>query len=406
MAQKVVITGIGVISCNAIGAARFAEALRNGESGIRRQVSRLNEGFNAYYLGAVQGFEPEGWIWNQNPGQLGKAAKFTVAAARMALEDAGMSPELVQSLRGGVCIGTTDGEAIGMEERIRQSLEQDLESMDVSPACIRNMPPHAISAAVAREFGLRGEVMTLTTACAAGNYAAGYGYDLLRGGEADFMLCGGVDILTRRIVAGFSRLGSVAPFVCQPFDMERKGLIPSEGACVLVLETVDSALRRGARIYAEVLGYGVSCDASHITAPDAGGIVRAMRMAHEMAGVRPEQIDYISAHGTGTSLNDTTEVKALREVFGDHLPPVSSIKSMIGHSFGAAGALGLAACALAITHGFIPPTINHLVPDPELDIDCVPNIARDCEVNVVQNNAFAFGGNNAIVILGRNADGE
>jgi 3-oxoacyl-[acyl-carrier-protein] synthase II len=206
-------------------------------------------------------------------------------------------------------------------------------------------------------------------------------------------------------VAGFSRLGSVAPFVCQPFDKERKGLIPSEGACVLVLETLESAQRRGARIYAEVLGYGVSCDASHITASDVNGIARAIRMAHEMAGVRPEQIDYISAHGTGTILNDLNEVKAIREVFGDHLPPISSIKSMIGHSFGAASAIGLAACALAITRGFIPPTINHLVPDPELDIDCVPNIARECELNIVQNNAFAFGGNNAIVILGRNSNG-
>lgn len=402
MARRVVITGIGVITSIGIGVRHFAAALREGKSGITRSVSYLNEGFACHYLGEIKGFDPDRWIVNQDASNLCKAGKFAVAAARMAIEDAGIGQDTLKEGIGGVCIGTTDGEEAVIEELMQHAFGHE---RDINPLYIRNTSPIEIAGAIAREFQLQGEVMTVTTACAAGNYAVGYGYDLLQSGEADFMLCGGTDALARKVVAGFARLGSVAPFVCQPFDKERKGLIPGEGACVLLLEPLERALERGARIYAEILGYGLSCDATHMTASDVGGIVRAIRLAHERAGIRPEQVDYVSAHGTGTKHNDANEVRALREVFGERIPPVSSIKSMIGHSFGAASAIGLAAGAIAISHSFLPPTINCIEPDPELNIDCVPNYARSCEVRIVQNNAFAFGGNNAIVILGRHRNG-
>ncbi|HEX5741031.1 MAG TPA: beta-ketoacyl synthase N-terminal-like domain-containing protein, partial [Pilimelia sp.] len=240
----------------------------------------------------------------------------------------------------------------------------------------------------------------LATACAAGNYAIGYGYDAVRAGEVDIALCGGADAVGRKSFASFYRLGAMAPEVCQPFDRDRRGMLMGEGAGMLVLESADAAAARGARIYAEVLGYGLNCDAGHAVAPDGVSFARCMALAHRNAGVRPEDIDLISAHGTGTKVNDTTEVGAIRRAFPEP-PPTVSIKGMLGHTMGAASALGAAACALAITDGFIPPTINHRTTDPECAIDCVPNEARPADLRVVQNNALAFGGNNAVLILGR-----
>ncbi len=245
--------------------------------------------------------------------------------------------------------------------------------------------------------------MTVSTACSAGNYAIGYGYDLIQTGEADFMFCGGADSVSRWVHAGFSRLGAIAPGKCQPFDRNRQGILTGEGAGMVVLESLDGARARGARIYAEVLGYGLNCDANHMVAPDASSIAACIRRAHENAGIRPEHVEYICAHGTGTKTNDAVETVAIREVFGERLPVISSIKSMLGHTMGAASAMGAIACALAIAQGFIPPTINFEEADPECAIDCVANQAREAHLNVVQNNGFAFGGNNAITILGNEA---
>jgi len=229
----------------------------------------------------------------------------------------------------------------------------------------------------------------------------GQGLDALRDGEADVALCGGTDALSRKTFAGFYRLGAMSPDVCRPFDADRKGMIVAEGAGMLVLEPLGAALVRGARILAEVLGYGLSCDAHHPTAPDRDGVVRAVRAAHRDAGVSGADVDYVSAHGTGTKANDIVETAALREVFGADLPPVSALKSMLGHTLGAASALGTIACVLAMTEGFLPPTINHRTTDPECDVDCVPNVAVAARPRVTQNNGMAFGGNNAVVVLGR-----
>ncbi|MFE2187795.1 beta-ketoacyl-[acyl-carrier-protein] synthase family protein, partial [Streptomyces sp. NPDC059455] len=259
-----------------------------------------------------------------------------------------------------------------------------------------------LSAAVAHELGLTDvEAVTIPTACAAGNYAIGYGFDAVRTGEVDFALCGGADAMCRKTFAGFYRLGTIAPELCQPFDVDRKGILTGEGAGVLVLESLESALARGARIYAEVLGYGLNCDAYHQVAPNQSSVARCMALALENAGVKPGEVDLVSAHGTGTKANDITEARAIREVYGAAPPRTISIKSMLGHTMGAASALAAIACSLAIVHRFIPPTINHTVTDPECEVDCVPNQAVEADLRIVQNNGLAFGGNNAVVILGK-----
>ena len=243
--------------------------------------------------------------------------------------------------------------------------------------------------------------MTIPTACSAGNYAIGYAYDSISLGDTDFMLCGGADSICRKTFAGFYRLGTIAPEVCQPFDKNRKGILTGEGAGILLLESLDSALARGAQIYAEVLGYGLTCDADHMVAPNRSSIARCIRLAHRNAGISASDVDYICAHGTGTVANDITESGAISEVFGSRKPPVSSIKSMIGHTMGAASALASIACAVGLKDGFIPPTVNHRETDPNCDLDCVPNQSRAADLRIVQNNGFAFGGNNAITVYSR-----
>ena len=270
-------------------------------------------------------------------------------------------------------------------------------------------PSSRLSIDIARELGLAdAEAVTIPTACAAGNYAIGYGFDAVADGEVDVALCGGVDALLRMTFVTFYRLGTIAPQTCQPFDRNRKGILTGEGGAMLVLEDLDSAVARGARIYAEVLGYGLACDAHHPVAPDQRSVARCIARAHANAGISPGQVDYISAHGTGTKANDVTEVAAIRQVFAGNTPPVSSLKSMLGHAMGAASALAAAGCALALDNGFIPPTINHTEDDPEIDIDCVPNVARQAQLRVVQNDSLAFAGNDAVLILGghgKNAHG-
>jgi 3-oxoacyl-[acyl-carrier-protein] synthase II len=220
-------------------------------------------------------------------------------------------------------------------------------------------------------------------------------------GDADIALCGGADAMCRKSFTAFYRLGTIAPDFCRPFDVDRQGILTGEGAGVVMMETLESALARGARIYAEVLGYGLSCDAHHPVSPEQSSIERCMRSALDDAGVAPEEVDLISAHGTGTRMNDVTESRAIRGVYEGRPPQTISLKSMLGHTMGAASALAAVACSLAITHGFIPPTINHRTTDPECEIDCVPNTSVEADLRVVQNNGLAFAGNNAVVVLGK-----
>ncbi|MFH9263209.1 MULTISPECIES: beta-ketoacyl synthase [unclassified Streptomyces] len=398
--RRVVITGLGVVSSIGMGAEEFLQGLRSGSSGAKPITVFDVEGFDHANGCEVAHFDPEQWIRRLPVEQLGRATQYSVAAARMAIDDARLDIEDWRSEHGVISIGTTDGESRDLDHMVEAEVTRGPEHM--APELARRVPAGRLSAAIAQELRLTDvEAVTIPTACAAGNYAIGYGYDAVRSGEAEYALCGGADAMCRKTFSGFYRLGTIAPDRCQPFDVDRKGILTGEGAGVLLLESLDSALARGARIYAEVLGYGLNCDAYHQVAPNQESVGRAMQLALENAGVKAEQVDLISAHGTGTKANDVTEARAIREVFGTQPPKTISMKSMIGHTMGAASALSAIGCSLAIINGFIPPTINHVTTDPECDVDCVPNVAVDADLEIVQNNGLAFGGNNAVVLLGR-----
>lgn len=398
--RRVVVTGIGVVTSIGIGVQEFLSGVREGRSGVRPIRAFDTTGYAHANGCEIVDFEPDRWFERTDPAQLGRATQFSVAAARMAVGDAGMPVDVLAGRRSLVSVGTTDGESRDLDYLAGQQVQHGPAGLD--PAIAGRVAAGRLSSSIVAELGLVDvEALTIPTACAAGNYAVGYGFDAIRSGDVDVALCGGADALCRKTFTGFYRLGTIAPEACQPFDRNRKGILTGEGAGILFMESLDSALARGARIYAEILGYGLNCDAHHPVAPDRDSIARCIRLAHENAGVKPSDIDFISAHGTGTKANDVTEAGAIKQVFGDRTPKTISIKAMIGHSMGAASALALAACALAIDDGFIPPTINHVETDPECGLDCVPNQAVTADLNVVQNNALAFGGNNAVVILGR-----
>lgn len=409
--RRVAVTGLGVVSAIGRGVDEFLAGLRAGTSAARPIAAFDTTGF-AYANGcevsdpehrsdSSSREHPSGSVTRNGPATaaLGRAAGFAVDAARLAIADAGLAAEDLVEQRVTIAVGTTDGESRDLDDLTAQQCAGGPDSMD--PAVVDRVAPFRMSAAIARELGTeRADVLTLATACAAGNYAIGYGFDAVRSGEADIALAGGADALCRKTFTGFYRLGTIAPDVCRPFDSERQGILTGEGAGILVLEPLDVAIARGATVYAEVLGYGLACDATHAVAPDASGIVRCIRVALDAAGLEPGQVDLVSAHGTGTRANDVTEVAALGSVYSQ-LPRTISIKSMLGHSMGAASALGAAASALALCHQFIPPTINHRDTDPECPVDCVPNSSVEAELSVVQNNGLAFGGNNAVLLLGR-----
>jgi 3-oxoacyl-[acyl-carrier-protein] synthase II len=402
--RRVVVTGLGVITSIGIGVPAFLAGLRAGSTGVRPITAFDTAGFAHSNGCEVADFDPTEWISTIDPAELGRASQFSVAAAKMAAADAGLTVDRLRELRALVSVGTTDGESRDLDTLTAQDLRDGPERL--APRLARRATAGRLSSSIVREFALTdAEAVTIPTACAAGNYAIGDGFDAIRAGDVDIALCGGADAVCRKTFTGFYRLGTVAPEVCQPFDRDRKGILTGEGAAILVMESLDSAQARGARIYAEVLGYGLNCDAHHPVAPDQDSLARCITLAHRNAGIQPDQVDFVSAHGTGTKANDVSEVGAIREVF-DVPPPVISIKAMIGHSMGAASAIASAACSLAIAEGFIPPTVNHHETDPDCgpDLDCVPNQARAADLNVVQNNALAFAGNNAVLILGRHRE--
>ncbi|WP_433598116.1 beta-ketoacyl-[acyl-carrier-protein] synthase family protein [Nocardia sp. CA-135953] len=397
--RRVVVTGLGPISSVGVGGAEFLRALECGRSGAQPIIGFDTTGFT-YSTGCeVVGFDPAPYLERKKMDELGRATTFSVAAARMAVADAGLAVAELRAMRSLIAIGTTDGESRDLDALIESWIATEPRLLAGDRA--RRVPAARLSAAIAEELDLRDtEAVTLPTACAAGNYAIGYGSDAVRAGDVDVALVGGADAVCRKTFAGFYRLGTIAPHRCRPFDIDREGILTGEGAAVLVLERRDRALARGARIYAEILGYGLNCDADHPVAPNRASVARCMSLAHANSAIAPAQVDFISAHGTGTKANDITEAAAIREVFGADPPPTISTKSMIGHTMGAASALAAVACCLALTHQFIPPTINHRHTDPECGLDCVPNHARPATLHVVQNNALAFGGNNAVLMLG------
>ncbi|MFJ8578298.1 beta-ketoacyl-[acyl-carrier-protein] synthase family protein [Micromonospora sp. NPDC093277] len=400
MNRRVVVTGLGPVSSIGIGIDAFTTALRAGRSGITPIASFDTTGFLTERAGEVHEFEPDRMVARLDPADWGRSSLFAAAAARLALNDARATDLPDRSDRFGVCMGTTSGESQVVERLTEQWLNHGYP--DTSPALARQLPAGRVAEAVSRELGLTGTTLTVSTACSASNYALGYAFDAIATGEQDYMMVGGADSVCRWAHAGFYRLGALAAERCAPFDRDRAGVITAEGGVALFLESLDSARDRGAHIYCEVLGYGLTCDAKHPTAPDAASVARCMRLAHRDAGIKPDEVDFICAHGTATPANDSAEYEAVREVFGDRMPPMSSVKSMLGHTMGAASGFSALAGALAISSGFLAPTINHVTTDPAMPgLDVVPNEARAEQPRVVQVNGFAFGGNNAITILGR-----
>ncbi len=392
MRPGVVITGLGALSPLGVGVSPLWEGLLAGRSGIRPVRAFDTSAYDCHLGGEVPAFDPLAFMAAEVAGRLGRTSQFGIAAGRMALIDAGL--DRPDADRTGIILGTTMGEV------------QEIEAHYTAGALerLRKYPAAQIAAAAARELGLAGPNAVIPTACAAGNYSIGHAFDLLRDGRADVMLAGGVDVMAEIQYVGFGRLRSMAPDVPRPFSAGRAGMMVSEGAGVLVLERADDARRRGARMYAQVLGYGLSCDAHHMTAPhpDGTGAHAAMAAALAEAGLAPGEISYINAHGTGTPANDRIETLAIKRLLGDHAyrVPVTSIKSMLGHAMGAASALEAIVTALIIHHGRIPPTANYLGPDPDCDLDYVTDGPRYMPVEAALSNSYAFGGNNACLVLG------
>ncbi len=395
--RRVVVTGIGIISNIGVGRDAFAAALRAGASKVAPIRSFDTTGYPYAHAAEIHDLGGTAEAYAALSKTRGRSSCLAILAAREAIADAGLDAVALAAADAGVILGTTDGESQLFDSVIRRWHHDGAQSIEAEDW--QNAYPHRICSAVSDDLALTGESMMIGTACAAGNYAIGHAADIIAGSEADVMLCGGVDSVCRKNYSGFFRIGAITPDVCRPFDAGRRGILTGEGAAILVLESLDHASARGAPIYAEVLGYATNCDAKHAIAPDRDSIARCIRSAHRRAGVRPCEVDYISAHGTGTVTNDSVESGAMQDVFGSELPPVSSIKSMTGHSMGAASAMGAVACLLGMREGFLPPTVNFESADAQCQVDCVPNLARDAEIVIAENHGFAFGGNNAILVL-------
>lgn len=397
---RVVVTGLGVISNVGIGRDAFRDAMRAGTCVVSNITAFDTTGYPYAHATEVQDLGPLTDEYATLAKSYGRSACFAVLAARQAMADAGCDGHSIAAERVGVVLGTTDGESQVIDAIIRTWAAHGPEAVQSSDW--RNAPAHRIAEAVSEDLDLSSDCLTVATACAAGNYAIGHAADIIAAGEADIMLCGGVDSVCRKTYSGFFRLNAITPDRCRPFDAHRSGILTGEGAAILAIESLDHAIARGARIYAEILGYATNCDAHHMVAPHRDSIARCIRAAHARAGIVAHDVDFISAHGTGTRTNDVVEVGAIRDVFGDTPPPTVSIKSMIGHTMGAASAMGAIAGVLGMENDFIPPTVNFREQDPECPIDCVPNVARLGRNDIFENHGFAFGGNNAILLM-RNA---
>ncbi len=402
MQRRVVVTGCGVVTAAGTELDSFWNALMSGTCFIKPLRN-----FSAPDLEGLMGAEvdlPEADDLPE-PGdhRRSRCGQLALAAARRALADAALPHGSEVRERAGVVLGTTLGSERQVGDLSERWAVHGPDSVDAG--FLARCDNHSLAALVAERHGLGGPLMLCASACSSGNAAIALAYDLVASGVADAMVAGGADTLTRSIYCGFQRMGALSKSICRPFDKRRDGVSFGEGAGVLVLESLDEARRRGARIYAEVAGYGMSNDAYHVTAPDPNGegFVRAIKQALSSTGTAPEQVDYVSAHGTGTQYNDLGEARAMKAVFGERAGrvPISSIKSMIGHTNGAASAIEAVACALAMMHETIPPTANLTEPDPECDLDCVPGKGRRARVDHCLNLAAGFGGFNVCLVLRR-----
>jgi 3-oxoacyl-[acyl-carrier-protein] synthase II len=405
--RRVVVTGMGVVSPFGVGIDAFWDGLTQGRSGVRRITRFDASSYPSQIAGEVPDFNAAAHLPRRDVVRTDAFIHFALISALAALGDSGVKID-GQNDRVGVSIGTGMGGVpllISSWETLRQ------EGMaGVSAYALPGSLPNMAAGWVSLRTGARGPLFSPTTACAASTQAVGDAFRTIQRGDADVMLAGGTDSLIHPLViAGFSAIRALSTRnddpqqASRPFDRDRDGFVLAEGAGILVLEALEPARARGAHIYAEVLGYGLSADAHHPTASSSEGPARAMQLALTDARLSPEAVDYVNAHGTSTQLNDQHETEAIKAVFGDHARrlAVSSIKSMTGHLVGAAGGVEAIATVLALHHGVLPPTINHTTPDPACDLDYVPNQARRVPIRVAMSNSFAFGGTNAILVLGR-----
>lgn len=400
--NRVVITGLGLVTPIGTGVQKFWQAAANGENGVRPLKIFDPTEFRTKTGGEVLDFNPADFLTSQEIDRMGRSSQFAVAAAKMAIEDSGIEWGKLNPFRTAVSMGTTMGEPQILEKGIKIKYQTG-DPQQIPSELPRQYPCSSIAANVARKFGVRGPHMMIPTACAAGNYAIGYAFDLIKLNKADVIIAGGSDPFSGIAFTGFNRLLATTPDVVRPFDLNRSGMAVSEGSAVLIIESLEHALARGAHIYAEIPGYGLGCDAFKMTIPDpegTGGII-ALKRSIKNSGISIEDIDYICAHGTGTGENDKSETLIVKTVLGDKAKstPVSSLKSMLGHTMGAASAIEAAACALMIEKGIALPTINYQEPDPECDLDYIPNKAREMKLDTVISNAYAFAGNTSSLVL-------
>jgi 3-oxoacyl-[acyl-carrier-protein] synthase II len=410
MKRRVVVTGMGMVTPLGVGTEASWRALCRGKSGVGPVTHFDASQFRTRIAGEVKDFNPHDFIDRKLVRRGDRFIHFALAAARMALEDSGLKITSANDERVGVSVGT----AMGGIESIEKNHELLIKGkrQQISPFFVPSFLCNMATGQVAITFGAKGANMCTVTACASGTHAIGDAAVIIQRGEVDAMIAGGTEAAIRPLVfAGLDPLkvmsarNDAPEKASRPFDKGRDGFVIGEGAGMVILEELESAQKRGARIYGEVLGYGLNSDAYHITAPDpeGKGAASCMRLALEDAGISPDQVDYINAHGTSTELNDLSETRAIKSVFGEraHKIPISANKSMMGHMWAGAGVTEAIASLLTIRDGIIPPTINYETPDPECDLDYVPNKARKAEVNIVLSNSFGFGSTNGCLILGK-----
>lgn len=408
--RKVVVTGLGVVSSVGNTVPEFWQALKDGKSGVGPITAINVDDISVKIAGEVKGFDPSLRMDSKEAKKMDRFSQFAVYATAEALEDAGISKDSMDSERVGVCLGTGQGGSASIEESAARLYERG--PGRVPPLTIIKVLPNIGAANVAIFLGATGPCQCIVTACAAGTDAIGTGLRWIQEGHADVVFAGGAEAcITRLGMASFAMIQALSTRndeperASRPFDVDRDGFVMAEGCGVVVLEAYEHAKARGAKMYCELAGFGTTCDAHHLTAPDpeGKGAARAMTLALQDAGMQPEDIDYINAHGTSTPLNDPIETKAIKLAFGDHSRKlmVSSTKSMTGHCVGAAGGIEAVATILAVRDQFAPPTINLDKPDPECDLDYVPNKGRHAPIRAAMKDSLGFGGQNAVIIFKR-----
>jgi 3-oxoacyl-[acyl-carrier-protein] synthase II len=406
--RRVVITGLGAVTPLATGVEESWQRLCQGKSGVARITKFDTSGFNVQIAAELKDFHPEDFLDKKKIRRTDPFIQYALVAARMAINDAGLTISGNNSSRVGVVLGSCAGGMDMFGKNLFALRDQGPEK--VSPFFIPGFLPNMAAGEVSMDFGIRGPSKCVVTACATGNNCIGDALRLIQYDEADAMIAGGSDAYVIPIaVAGFDKMRALSrrndepEKASRPFDKDRDGFVAGEGAGVVILEEMGSAIQRGARIYAELIGYGSNIDSFHITEPDWENQARCLKLALDDAAISPGDVEYINAHGTSTVINDVSETKAIKAALGEHSKnvPVSSNKSMIGHLLGAAGGVEAIFTVLTIRDGIVPPTINYNTPDPECDLDYVPNIARKGQVNVALSNSFGFGGINATLVFRR-----